>query len=144
MPQHARPLPSPRTPGLTIRPSTTDLPPAAVAAPENPAPLAEAAPEAPSAPPVERRPAPADPAPADPVAEPAEPGVSWYRSEPWLAVLLAAFVPLLGASVAPVALRVPLVGVGGLIVAVGLAMLVRRDRAVRAGSPGSRGSRRRS
>jgi Meckel syndrome type 1 protein len=137
MAQHARPLPSPRTPGLTIHPSTTDAPPAPragtaappAAPPAAPEPRAAALPETPPPAPTET-PAAGSPALAVSV-EPAAGERPWYRAEPWLAVLVAAFVPLLVAVVAPAALRLPLVAAGGVLVAVGLALLLRRDRAVR-------------
>jgi hypothetical protein len=55
----------------------------------------------------------------------------WYRSESWLAVELAAVVPVVAALVAPEAFRIPLVALGGLLVALGLAMLVVHERDAR-------------
>ena len=50
----------------------------------------------------------------------------WYRREPWLAVMLAAFVPLVAAAIAPDAARYPLIGLTGLAIVVGVAMLIRQ------------------
>lgn len=68
-----------------------------------------------------------DPSPA----RAARPALPWYRREPWLAVLAAAFVPILLALVAPAPLRMPLLGVSAVLMAAGLTMLVRHDRRVR-------------
>lgn len=86
----------------------------------------------PPAPPVQREAEPegtswtrhiAHEAPADPRP--------WYRSEAWLAVELASVVPVLAALVAPEAMRPWLVGLAGALIALGLAMLVVRDREAR-------------
>ena len=49
----------------------------------------------------------------------------WYRRETWLAVQIAAIVPILGAMVVPETYRLPLCVVGGALVAVGTVMLLR-------------------
>jgi hypothetical protein len=132
MAQHTRPLPSQRTPGLTLPPSLTSTPPARGDAPA-PAPTREprreTPPETPSDTSGEVRHLP---------VEPDAPGRPWYRSEPWLAVCLAAFVPLLIAIVAPAAAKMPLLAVGGALVVVGVGMLLRQERGSRAEPPASR------
>jgi hypothetical protein len=50
----------------------------------------------------------------------------WYRSESWLAVMLAGFVPLLFAAIAPEAAQYPLIGVSGVLLAIGGVMLIRQ------------------
>lgn len=55
----------------------------------------------------------------------------WYRSESWLAVELAAVVPVVVALVAPRPFRIPLVALGLVLVVLGLAMLVVHERAAR-------------
>ena len=49
----------------------------------------------------------------------------WYRRETWLAVQIAAIVPILGAMLVPVTYRLPLCVLGGVLVAVGTVMLLR-------------------
>ena len=56
----------------------------------------------------------------------------WYRREPWLAVELAAFLPMVAAFLVPEQLGVPLVGFSGFLVAAGLALLIRRGPPPRA------------
>ena len=51
----------------------------------------------------------------------------WYRREPWLVTLLLAFAPILAAMVLPRAYHLPLFGVGGSLVVIGLVLLVRRE-----------------
>ena len=51
----------------------------------------------------------------------------WYRSEPWLAVCFAAFIPILLAFLLPESLKLPLLGLGVVIAVAGLALLVRRE-----------------
>jgi hypothetical protein len=51
----------------------------------------------------------------------------WYRSEPWLAICFSAFIPIILALVLPESLKMPLLGVGVLLAAVGLALLVRKE-----------------
>jgi hypothetical protein len=93
-------------------------------------------PEPHSAPP---RPTASRPTEADPNVEPkrppetrAEPATAeaptqpWYRREPWLAVMLAAFVPLAAAVFVPDPARYPLIGLTGLALVVGAVMLVRQ------------------
>ena len=78
----------------------------------------------------EASPAPAPAAPVAPAPSPAseaDPRV-WYRAEPWLAVELAAAVPVLAALVSPQEYRVWLVALAALLVAAGLAMLAVRHR----------------
>ena len=74
----------------------------------------------------------------DPIAEPsrapesrAEPAVSdtsrpWYRSEPWMAVALAAFAPLVAAVIAPDTAQYYLIGLSGVLLAVSIVMLLRQ------------------
>jgi hypothetical protein len=50
----------------------------------------------------------------------------WYRSEPWLVAVLAGFVPMLAAILAPESAKYPLIGLGALAALVGVAMLVRQ------------------
>jgi hypothetical protein len=50
----------------------------------------------------------------------------WYRREPWLAVELLAFVPLLAALAVPRRFQLALIAVGGLLVALGLVLLWRQ------------------
>ena len=49
----------------------------------------------------------------------------WYRREKWLAVQVAAIVPILTAMLVPAPLRLPLCVLGGALVAVGTVMLLR-------------------
>ena len=62
----------------------------------------------------------------------AEPGSAeensgqWYRREPWLAVMLAGFVPLAAAIPAPDAVQYPLLGLTVIAVVIGSVMLVRQ------------------
>lgn len=49
----------------------------------------------------------------------------WYRREKWLAVQIAAIVPILGAMLVPETYRLPLCAIGGALVAVGTVMLLR-------------------
>jgi hypothetical protein len=51
----------------------------------------------------------------------------WYRSESWLAVCFIAFIPISLALILPEALKVPLLGAGVALSAIGLAMLVRKE-----------------
>ena len=51
----------------------------------------------------------------------------WYHRERWLAVMLAAFVPLAAAALAPSAAQYALLGLTGLVLIVGAAMLIRQD-----------------
>ncbi|WP_284351336.1 hypothetical protein [Roseisolibacter agri] len=50
----------------------------------------------------------------------------WYRSEPWLAVELSAFVPLLVVIAFPGRFQIALLALAGLLVVLGLVMLVRQ------------------
>ena len=49
----------------------------------------------------------------------------WYRREAWLAVQIAAMVPILGAMLVPATYRLPLCILGGVLVAIGTVMLLR-------------------
>lgn len=49
----------------------------------------------------------------------------WYRREKWLAVQIAAIIPILGAMLVPETYRLPLCVIGGALVAVGTVMLLR-------------------
>ena len=51
----------------------------------------------------------------------------WYRREPWLVTLLLAFAPILAAMVLPRASHLPLFGLGGSLVVIGMVLLVRRE-----------------
>jgi len=62
----------------------------------------------------------AEHAPADGTSRP------WYRREPWLAVMLAAFVPLTAAIFAPDPARYALMGLTGLALIIGAVMLMRQ------------------
>ena len=62
----------------------------------------------------------AERAPADGTSRP------WYRREPWLAVMLAGFVPLTAAIFAPDPARYALMGLTGLALIIGAAMLMRQ------------------
>ena len=49
----------------------------------------------------------------------------WYRREKWLAVQIAAIIPILGSMLVPETYRLPLCVIGGALVAVGTVMLLR-------------------
>ena len=49
----------------------------------------------------------------------------WYRREKWLAVQIAAIIPILGPKLVPEAYRLPLCVLGGALVAAGTVMLLR-------------------
>jgi len=51
----------------------------------------------------------------------------WYRREPWLVTLLLAFAPILAAMVLPRAYHLPLFGLGGSLVVIGMVLLARRE-----------------
>ena len=66
----------------------------------------------------------------------------WYRRERWLAVQVAALVPILGAMLAPATYRVPLCVLGGALVAISLMMLLRhKPTPARVGYEAGSGSR---
>lgn len=118
MPLHSRPIPAPKTPVQVFSNPTTYL-----ARPEpHPAPL-------PTGPRLDERDRQAEPSRApESRAESAaadRPSRPWYRSEPWLAVTLAGFVPLLAAFVTPKAAHYPLIGLSVLALVAGAAMLIR-------------------
>ena len=50
----------------------------------------------------------------------------WYRSEPWLAFAVAAFLPVILALVLPEELKVALAGVAGALMLASLWLLMRR------------------
>ena len=87
----------------------------------------------PAPPPRETRSPEADPQ-AGPNREPAshaEPAAAdtslpWYRSEPWIAVALAAFAPLLGAVIAPDVAQYPLIVLSGTLLVASIVMLLRQ------------------
>ena len=54
------------------------------------------------------------------------PSRPWYHREPWLAVSLAGLALTLLAAMAPQSLRVPMIGLGGLLTVAGIALLVRQ------------------
>ena len=51
----------------------------------------------------------------------------WYRREPWLLMQLLAFAPIVAAMVLPKTYQLPLFGLGGMLVVVGMVLLVRRE-----------------
>jgi len=57
---------------------------------------------------------------------PTAPERRWYHREPWLAVELLAFVPLLAALAVPRRFQLALIGIGALLVALGLVLLWRQ------------------
>jgi len=61
----------------------------------------------------------------------------WYRREKWLAVQIAAIVPILGAMLVPATDRLPLCIFGGVLVAVGTVMLLRHKPMPAASRSGS-------
>jgi hypothetical protein len=69
-------------------------------------------------------------APAPSRSRPADSRVAdegpWYRREAWLAVSLAAFVPIFVGFFTPQSMHVPLLALAALLVIVGLGLLVRR------------------
>jgi len=118
MPLHSRPIPAPKTPLQVSSDPTTYL-----ARPEpHPAPP-------PTGRPADERDRDAEPSRASEsrAERVATDGTSqpWYRSEPWLAVMLAGFVPLLATLVAPDAAKYPLIGLSMLALVVGGVMLIR-------------------
>lgn len=68
--------------------------------------------------------------PATTILERPEPSAAaslpWYRSESWLAVMLAGFVPLLAAVIAPDAAQYPLIGLSGLLIVIGAVLMIRQ------------------
>jgi len=134
MPLHARPIPAPaNVPGGRNDParpqvrltSPLDDPPATAAVPA-------AAPAAPASPTsdVETPPYAAAPEAAQQlVTATSTPGATpwpWYRREPWVPVILAAFVPLGVGFVLPHAFHLLLIGVSALLVVLSTAMLIRQ------------------
>jgi hypothetical protein len=61
----------------------------------------------------------------------------WYRRESWLAVQIAALVPILGAMFVPTTYRLPLCVLGGTLVAIGTVMLLRHKPTPAASRSGS-------
>ena len=116
-------LPDPAgTPRLVVSETpATSVPPTPA-----PAPAPDSAPTPAPAPEAVPPPLPAASVRALPV-----PTRRWYRSESWLAVEIAAVVPVVVALVAPEAFRIPLVALGGVLVVLGLSMLVVHERAAR-------------
>ena len=60
------------------------------------------------------------------MSQPSNAEAPWYKSEAWLAVELAAFVPLALSFLLPPESRMPLYGAGALLALVGLGMLILR------------------
>jgi hypothetical protein len=125
---HSRPVRAPKIP--------TQVAPNAITTP-----LVRPEPK-PAPPPVETRSSEADQRAepsrvAVPHAEPAASGTSlpWYRSEPWIALALGAFAPLLGAVIAPDMAQYPLIGLSGVLLVASIVMLLRQG--VFRGHPGS-------
>ncbi len=54
---------------------------------------------------------------------------AWYKQEPWLAVCLACFVPVLAAIYVPVFLKMPLIVLGVFLLTISMGMLIRQLRA---------------
>lgn len=121
------------TPRLVIAETPTSAAPPTPGAGEPAAPAAPPLPET-HAPAPHWRDAIAPPVPAD---DPRP----WYRAEAWLAVEFASVVPVVVALIAPEGFRLWLVGLAGAMIALGLAMLVRRDREARRAQPRTHPSR---
>jgi hypothetical protein len=132
---HTRKLPG----DGNVRPGTVFFSNPPIVLPSGPQPAPEShEPEATAAPPEAPRARRAEVpmASIEPAAE-----QPWYRKERWLVVQLAALIPILGAMLVPVAYRVPLCILGGVLVAIGTVMMLRHDptdagsgRGVEAGS----------
>lgn len=98
---HARPLPSRPTAGARPLAPRPDAPPAVALANPSPVPGASAVPPDPAsavAPSLASR---REHMPADAAPRAAPDDRAWYQREPWLAWMLAAFVPLAGGAIAP-------------------------------------------
>ena len=50
-----------------------------------------------------------------------------YRREPWLVAQLLAFLPIIAAMFLPKAYQIPLFGLGGTLIAVGMVLLIRKE-----------------
>jgi hypothetical protein len=142
MPLHARPIPAPaNAPGGRNDPtrarvtltSPLEDPPSAVPVAATTVTLPETTAAAPASD-VETSPLPAAPA-AAPVAAPDVAAATtarsaapwpWYRREPWLPVMLAAFVPIGVGFMLPQAFHLLLIGVSALLVLLSTAMLIRQ------------------
>ena len=88
----------------------------------------------PGAEPIEPAPRAPDPAPPAATARPperpsttenAEPR-AWYRREPWAAVTLSAFVPIVAAFALPEGVRVALLALSALLLVLGVVLLARQ------------------
>jgi len=71
-----------------------------------------------------------DPPPRPSAAEPIAPSggtgdLPWYRRETWLAVQIAAIIPILSAMLVPAPYRLLLCILGGTLIAIGTVMLLR-------------------
>jgi hypothetical protein len=119
MPIHARKLPADAHEriGTTLAPDKRSIPPSL---PESaPAPrIHDSPPQAGDAPYARQR-SEATP-PHDDGA-----GLPWYRKESWLAVQLAALIPILGAMFVPAPYRLAMCVVGGALIAIGTVMMLR-------------------
>ena len=111
---HSRPIPAPKTPEHVtpdpITPETHPMPPTGARSSE-------------------REPQPDRRRTPDSRAELAAPDATpwpWYRGEPWLAAMLAAFLPMIAAILAPDSAKYPLIGLSALAAVVGIAMLIRQ------------------
>ena len=130
---HTRKLPG----DGNVRPGTVFFsnPPTVLPSAPAPQPAPESSDQAAAAPPRETpRETPRDTARARRVelaaaASDAAADLPWYRKERWLVVQLAALVPILGAMLVPVAYRVPLCILGGVLVAIGTVMMLRHEPA---------------
>ena len=119
MPLHSRPIPAPKTPKHVV--STANLPRAVKPEPQ-PEPLPS------DVRPSEGRPQ-AEPDTAQSIPRLAESEASsrpWYRSEPWLAVIILAFVPLAATFIAPDAAQYPLIWASVIALVAGTVMLIRQ------------------
>lgn len=130
---HSRPVPSPRTPGsVTLRSPSPPAPDAASPPPSPPRPAgdpppAAASPDRARTVPPEDIPPHHDPAPAARAdAAGADPAWPWYRSEPWLAALLAGLAVGGLTAVAPQPLRLPLLALVACCLVASVALLARQ------------------
>jgi len=116
---HSRPIPAPKIPAQ-VAPNTITTP-LVRPEPQPTPPTGTGRSEAdPQSEPTRAREARAEAAASDGTSQP------WYRSEPWIAVALAAFAPLGAAVIAPDAAQYPLIGLSGLLLVLSIVMLLRQ------------------
>ena len=116
---HSRPIPAPKTP---VRVSSTHFTTHLVSPEPPPAPPAPVSDHTDAA-------SEAEPSRVSEFqVEPSAAGESspWYRRESWIVVLMVAFVPLIGAFIAPDTLQYPLIGMSVVGLVIGAIMLVRQ------------------